>query len=88
MFAALKRITGKGETPTLGGLPATPRPGLQSMAHNLQRKFARGVQYNSKSSPSLVLILILCFLSSNLVNILSFNPVFSENHNQRRQKRR
>lgn len=48
MFAALKRMTGKGETSSPGGPPATPRPGLQSMAHNLQRKFARGVQYNMK----------------------------------------
>ena len=27
---------------------AKPPPGLQAMAPNLQRKFARGVQYNSK----------------------------------------
>lgn len=48
MFAALKRITGKGEALPAGPLPSAPRPGLQSMAHNLQRKFARGVQYNMK----------------------------------------
>jgi len=46
MFSALKRLTGRNE----GAAGSTPpsRHGLQSMSHNLQRKFARGVQYNSK----------------------------------------
>ena len=48
MFAALKRITGKGESPTVPGGPSSARPSHQSMAQNLQRKFARGVQYNMK----------------------------------------
>ncbi|KAJ9576433.1 hypothetical protein L9F63_006646 [Diploptera punctata] len=43
MFSALKRLTGKAE----GGNNA-PRPGHQSMSHSLQRKFAKGVQYNMK----------------------------------------
>jgi hypothetical protein len=43
MFSAIKRLTGKTE----GGNNVT-RPGHQSMSHSLQRKFAKGVQYNSK----------------------------------------
>jgi hypothetical protein len=43
MFSAIKRLAGKAE----GGNNAA-RPGHQSMSHSLQRKFAKGVQYNSK----------------------------------------
>ena len=44
MFAAFKRLAGKSE-----GLSAvSPRPDHQSMPSILQRKFAKGVQYNSK----------------------------------------
>jgi hypothetical protein len=43
MFSALKRLTGKAE-----GGNNVARPGHQSMSHSLQRKFAKGVQYNSK----------------------------------------
>ncbi|PSN33089.1 hypothetical protein C0J52_21437 [Blattella germanica] len=43
MFLALKRLTGKAE-----GGANMPRPGHQSMSHSLQRKFAKGVQYNMK----------------------------------------
>lgn len=43
MFSALKRLTGKSEN---GSSPNTP--GHHAMCHNLQRKFAKGVQYNSK----------------------------------------
>ena len=43
MFSALKRLTGKTE-----GGNNVPRPSHQSMSHSLQKKFARGVQYNSK----------------------------------------
>jgi len=43
MFSALKRLTGKAE-----GGNNVPRPSHQSMSHSLQKKFARGVQYNSK----------------------------------------
>ncbi|XP_046403212.1 rab-like protein 6 isoform X2 [Ischnura elegans] len=49
MFSALKRLTGKadGGGNAVTGTPC-PRPGLQAMSHSLQRKFARGVQYNMK----------------------------------------
>lgn len=41
MFSALKRLAGKENNNN--GAP----PGHQTMSHNLQRKFAKGVQYNS-----------------------------------------
>lgn len=44
MFSALKKLTGRGDAPD----PAPLRPGHQTMSANLQRKFAKGVQYNSK----------------------------------------
>lgn len=44
MFSALKRLTGRGD----GNETGSPRPGHQTMSANLQRKFAKGVQYNSK----------------------------------------
>lgn len=43
MFSALKRLTGKTEN----GIPTTT-PGHHAMSHNLQKKFAKGVQYNMK----------------------------------------
>jgi len=42
MFSAIKRLAGKSDG------NASPRPAHQSMPTNLQRKFAKGVQYNSK----------------------------------------
>ncbi|XP_075226259.1 rab-like protein 6 isoform X2 [Lycorma delicatula] len=44
MFSALKRLTGKTEN---GIIPGTT-PGHHAMSQNLQRKFAKGVQYNMK----------------------------------------
>lgn len=44
MFSALKRLTGRGDAPESG----TAHPSHQTMSANLQRKFAKGVQYNSK----------------------------------------
>lgn len=44
MFSAIKRLTGKSD----GVGNVSPRPAHQSMPTNLQRKFAKGVQYNSK----------------------------------------
>ncbi|KAL0275420.1 UNVERIFIED_CONTAM: hypothetical protein PYX00_003272 [Menopon gallinae] len=42
MFSALKRLTGRGD------VESAPRTGHQAISANLQRKFARGVQYNMK----------------------------------------
>ncbi|XP_046738717.1 rab-like protein 6 [Diprion similis] len=44
MFSAFKRLAGKSEGP--GNV--SPRPAHQSMPTTLQRKFAKGVQYNMK----------------------------------------
>ncbi|XP_077274017.1 rab-like protein 6 [Temnothorax americanus] len=44
MFSAIKRLAGKSD----GVGNASPRPAHQSMPTNLQRKFAKGVQYNMK----------------------------------------
>lgn len=44
MISAIKRLAGKSD----GVGNASPRPAHQSMPTNLQRKFAKGVQYNSK----------------------------------------
>jgi len=44
MFSAIKRLAGKSDG--IGNV--SPRPAHQSMPTNLQRKFAKGVQYNSK----------------------------------------
>lgn len=42
MFTALKKLVGSNEAKGL------PPPGVQAMGQSLQRKFAKGVQYNSK----------------------------------------
>nr|XP_018902785.1 PREDICTED: rab-like protein 6 [Bemisia tabaci] len=42
MFSAFKRLTSKNEAGD------APPPGLSTMSSNLQRKFAKGVQYNMK----------------------------------------
>lgn len=49
MLTALKRLTGKSGSGdgTLGSVSACP-PGHQAMSSLLQRRFARGVQYNMK----------------------------------------
>ena len=44
MFSALKRLAGRGDAPET----ANSHPSHQIMSANLQRKFAKGVQYNSK----------------------------------------
>lgn len=48
MFSALKKLVGSDQTPVRDkNIPA----GLQSMNQALQRRFAKGVQYNSESEP-------------------------------------
>ncbi|XP_020291966.1 rab-like protein 6 [Pseudomyrmex gracilis] len=44
MFSAIKRLAGKSDSIN----NVSPRPAHQSMPTNLQRKFAKGVQYNMK----------------------------------------
>ncbi|XP_071516967.1 rab-like protein 6 [Panulirus ornatus] len=44
MFSALRKLTGRAD----GSLNPTSPPGMQAMAASLQRRFARGVQYNMK----------------------------------------
>ncbi|XP_068220229.1 rab-like protein 6 isoform X2 [Palaemon carinicauda] len=44
MFSALRKLTGRADGP----LTPTSPPGMQAMAASLQRRFARGVQYNMK----------------------------------------
>ncbi|XP_054273039.1 rab-like protein 6 [Macrosteles quadrilineatus] len=43
MFSALKRLTSKNES-----LPSSGPPGHHTMSQNLQKKFAKGIQYNMK----------------------------------------
>ena len=45
MFSALRKLTGRGVE---GSATTTSPPGMQAMAASLQRRFARGIQYNSK----------------------------------------
>nr|XP_023012991.1 rab-like protein 6 [Leptinotarsa decemlineata] len=48
MFSAIKRFTSKGDgSPNNSVISARP-PGHQAMSSSLQKKFARGVQYNMK----------------------------------------
>lgn len=45
MFTALKKLVSSNDTTSAKGLPP---PGVQAMGQSLQRKFAKGVQYNMK----------------------------------------
>ncbi|GLG97899.1 Putative GTP-binding protein Parf [Gryllus bimaculatus] len=45
MFSALKRLAGKADGPVTG---SSTGPSHHAMSHSLQRRFARGVQYNMK----------------------------------------
>lgn len=48
MFSAFKRLTGKGDSTTPStSVPNVP-PNHQAMSSSLQKRFARGVQYNMK----------------------------------------
>ncbi|KAF4523935.1 hypothetical protein B566_EDAN011189 [Ephemera danica] len=51
MFSAWKRLTGKNDPNSTNNGAFSPneiKPGLQTMSSSLQKKFARGVQYNMK----------------------------------------
>ena len=53
IYSALRKITGRSDNghqkTALQNVPPAPNStGVQAMAASLQRKFARGVQYNSK----------------------------------------
>lgn len=49
MFSAIKRFTGSKTDGNVANVPNNSKPsGLQTMSTSLQKKFARGVQYNSK----------------------------------------
>ncbi|XP_023237360.1 rab-like protein 6 isoform X3 [Centruroides sculpturatus] len=45
MFTALKKLVSSNDSV---GIKGQPPPGMQAMGQSLQRKFARGVQYNMK----------------------------------------
>lgn len=51
MFSALKRLAGssKVENAVLPNNGSNNRLSHQSMSQNLQRKFSKGIQYNSKT---------------------------------------
>lgn len=48
MFSAFKRLAGKGDGQGPGVSTSSAPPGHQPMSMQLQRKFAKGIQYNSK----------------------------------------
>lgn len=50
MFSALKKLVGSEQAP---GRDKNIPAGLQSMNQALQRRFAKGVQYNSEYGPGL-----------------------------------
>lgn len=55
MFSAIKRLTTKGDGSPNNTLSGGRPPSHQAMSSSLQRKFARGVQYNSMSSEQVLL---------------------------------
>lgn len=60
MFSAIKRFASSkndGNVPNISN--SSKPPGLQTMSTSLQKKFARGVQYNSKYIIILVSVLIV-----------------------------
>lgn len=69
MFSAFKRLAGKSD----GVGNVSPRPAHQSMPTTLQRKFAKGVQYNSEY--------ITLILNKNEICTSNYkNFIFSENY--------
>lgn len=67
MFSAFKRFAGKSE----GLANSSPKPTHQSMPFNLQKKFAKGVQYNSKKI-LFIIIIKLCHIRFNIKKIKNF----------------
>lgn len=62
MFTALKKLVGSNEAKGI------PPPGVQAMGQSLQRKFAKGVQYNSKSLRDASSVSkLLCFKSATCI---------------------
>lgn len=62
MFTALKKLVGSNEAKGI------PPPGVQAMGQSLQRKFAKGVQYNSKFlRDTLSLSKLFCFKSATCI---------------------
>lgn len=61
MFSAFKKLASKSETPSPGNVSSTAVP----MCGSLQKKFSRGVQYNSKQT-----ITVLGNMN-NMLNLLS-----------------
>lgn len=58
MLSAFKRLAGKHD----GLANSSPRPAHQSMPTTLQRKFAKGVQYNSTK----IFLYFLCVMISTI----------------------
>lgn len=56
MFSAIKRFASKGDNAGQNNVSNGPLrpPSHQAMSSSLQRKFARGVQYNSKRTDCLI----------------------------------
>ena len=74
MFSALKKLAAGNNKNEANG--RTPTGGQQTMHASLQKKFAKGVHYNSR---------IMNFLNKK-VTLFLINNFYSENNYTRRQK--
>lgn len=73
MFSALKRLASKNESPqNVTGGSLRP-PSHQTMSSSLQRKFARGVQYNSKKN-----IIVNQWRGMNVFSVTAHNSQIRE----------
>lgn len=85
MISAFKRLVGnqsEGKN-DISSFSVPSKNGMQPMNSSLQRKFARGVQYNSRS-PSEWLIHVIC--QAIYLIIVCYALFYSENHSERRSK--